>query len=121
MAQAVVSPSLPAPAAANCLVTGTVKRERQPGLAKSGGEIILTASAVSVSHGAHVQADGTANGGNVFIGGDRHGGADPSQNLSKAPISDAKTTTIARGVTISADGGRGGAGNGGANVIVWLE
>ncbi len=98
-------------------VTGTVKANAA-GAAKSGGKIILTASAVSASHGADIQATGTANGGDVFIGGDRHGGRIASQNLSKAPISDAQTTTIARGVTISADGGRGGAGNGG-NVVVW--
>jgi filamentous hemagglutinin family protein len=86
----------------------------------SGGTIVATASTVTVGGKARVSADGTgsAAGGTILIGGDRHGGTDPSVALSKTPIANAKTTTVAAQAQISADGGV--KGNGG-NVVVWSD
>jgi filamentous hemagglutinin family protein len=99
-------------------VAGTVDASGK-GRAAKGGKIILTGSAVQIESTARIAANGTADGGNVFVGGDRHGGTDPAVILSDTPIADATTTTVAAGAQISVNGGSaGGAGNAG-NVVIW--
>ena len=58
-------------------------------------------------------SNGGTKGGTIMIGGDRHGGTDPSLNLSPRPVKNALTTTVEAGARISANGGVGsGTGDG---------
>jgi len=84
----------------------------------SGGRVEVTGQTVSIGAKTRISANGAgkAAGGTVLIGGDRHGGQDRSDALSKTAIANAQTTNIAATATISADGG--GSGNGG-NVVIW--
>lgn len=107
-------------ASGNITVAGTVSANAT-GAAAKGGRVTLTAAGVNVGSTAKISADGGSNGGMVFLGGDRHGGTDPSIALSSTKIANAKQTTIAAGAQISANGGAsGGAGQGG-DVIVWSD
>jgi filamentous hemagglutinin family protein len=88
------------------------------GVAKSGGKIVITAENVVVKSLASIAAKGkgTGSGGDIFVGGDRHGGSDASQDLSSTAIADATNTRIGKGAVINASGGSSGQGG---NVIVW--
>ncbi|HTJ65881.1 MAG TPA: MBG domain-containing protein, partial [Alphaproteobacteria bacterium] len=101
-------------------VRGTVSADAKRA-GKNGGKVVLTASSVDLKMGATVSADGTANGGNVFVGGDRHGGAVRSEDLSAARIANATTTTVGKGAKISADGGSAGGKGQGGNIVVWSD
>ncbi len=89
-----------------------------------GGTATLTGNTVNIGSTAIISANGGTDGGNIFIGGDRHGGTDPSVALSVTPIPNAQYTTVSAGANIAANGGwvagtlLGAAGNGG-NVVVW--
>jgi hypothetical protein len=84
----------------------------------SGGTVVATATAVNIGATAKISASGSTKGGTVLLGGDRHGGTDPTVALSKTPIANAKTTTVAAGAQISADAGAAGKGG---NVVVWSD
>ncbi len=104
-------------------VTGAVNVSAIAASAK-GGIATLTGNTVNIGSTAIISANGGTDGGNIFIGGDRHGGTDPSVALSATPIPNAQYTTVSAGANIAANGGwvagtlLGGAGNGG-NVVVW--
>ena len=95
-------------------VAGTISANG--GTGTSGGEVVATAGTVNIASTAVVSATGDTGGGTVLIGGDRHGGLDPSQDVSSTPVADAQTTTVNYGATILADALLNG--NGG-NVVVW--
>ncbi len=104
-------------------VTGAVNVSAIAASAK-GGVATLTGNTVNIGSTAIISANGGTDSGNIFIGGDRHGGTDPSVALSASPIPNAQYTTVSAGANIAANGGwvagtlLGGAGNGG-NVVVW--
>jgi filamentous hemagglutinin family protein len=75
-----------------------------------GGNVSLTADQVALQDLSSVNASGAAGGGNVFVGGGKHG-QDPS-------IADAQQTLIASTATIDASATQ--AGDGG-NVVVWSD
>ena len=79
-----------------------------------GGVVILTAKQVTLGHEARLDASG-ATGGTLLIGGDVHGGADPSADFSITPVTNALMTTIAAGATLTANGTNGQGGN----IVVW--
>ena len=84
-----------------------------------GGTIIVTASAIHLLPIATIKADGGANGGVILLGGDRHGGSDPTVKVVPETVPNAMTNNVDAGATLSANGGAfGGSGNGG-HVIVW--
>ncbi len=104
-------------------VTGAINLSAVAASAK-GGTATLTGNTVNIGSTAIISANGGTDGGTIFIGGDRHGGTDPSVALSATPIPNAQYTTVSAGANIAANGGYvagtllGGAGNGG-NVVVW--
>ena len=80
------------------------------------GTIVVTADKVTLTSTAKISADGAV-GGTVLVGGDQHGGDDPSSKLVAAPVRTAESTSIARGAVISANGSSGDGGN----VVVWSD
>jgi filamentous hemagglutinin family protein len=94
-------------------VTGTVNADNPEG---HGGTIVATGAHLSVGPGANLSASGTT-GGTVLLGGEMHGGVRPADDLVERTVATAKTTEIAKGAVIRADGtaGRGG------NVVVWSD
>ena len=54
-------------------------------------------------------------GGTLLIGGDMHGGADPSADFSIQPVANAFNTTIAAGAVLNANGTNGDGGH----IVVW--
>jgi filamentous hemagglutinin family protein len=86
------------------------------GRANKGGTIVVTGDKVTLTSTAKVSADGAV-GGTVLVGGDRHGGDDPSSKLVTAPVRTAESTSIAQGATVSANGSSGDGGN----VVVWSD
>jgi len=80
----------------------------------TGGTVTVTGQDVVLTSMASINADG-ATGGIILVGGDRHGGSDPTENLIAETLANATTTTVAAGATLSANGTNG---NGGA-IIVW--
>src|SRR5579871_495156 len=92
-------------------VSGSVTAEQANG---AGGDITVTAPNVALASTAKLDASGTT-GGTVLVGGDVHGGVNPSENFSPVRVANADTTSVAKGASILANGS---AGNGG-NVVVW--
>ena len=72
--------------------------------AGEGGEIILTATDISLESGATVEATGATGGGDILIGGDWQGGANEDYRVFDDPdaIPEATTVTIASDVTVDA-------------------
>ena len=79
-----------------------------------GGVVILAANDVKIGSHAKLDASG-AIGGTLLIGGDVHGGADPSADFSIQPVANAFTTTVAAGAVLKANGTNGDGGN----IVVW--
>jgi filamentous hemagglutinin family protein len=98
------------------MVTVSGRLAADGGSRNKGGTIVVTGNKVALTSTAKVTANGTS-GGTILIGGDLHGGVDPSTKLVAAPVRTAATTSIAQGATISANGS---SGNGG-NVVVWSD
>src|SRR5216683_2843955 len=90
-------------------VTGQVSAQgANPG--ESGGAIALTGDSVAVASGASIDANGSAGGGSIKVGGGLHG-SDPS-------VANAQTTTIAANATLDASAVQQGDGG---SVVVWSE
>ena len=83
--------------------------------------ITATAPTLTVGPSAKIAANGSANGGTILLGGDRHGGSDATQNFASSAIPTAHETTVAAGALISADGGVGGLSGDGGRVVVWSD
>ena len=96
---------------AKVAVSGRISTASKHG---KGGVVILTANEVKIGSHAKLDASG-ATGGTLLIGGDVHGGADPSADFSITPVTNALTTTIAAGATLTANGTAGQGGN----IVVW--
>jgi filamentous hemagglutinin family protein len=92
-------------------VSGTVTAQQASG---TGGNITVTAPDVVLASSSKLDASGTT-GGTILVGGDVHGGTDPSQNFSSTPVATANTTTVANGAIIKANGTSGAGGK----VVVW--
>lgn len=92
-------------------VSGSVTAQQASGV---GGNITVTAPNVVLASTSKLDASGTT-GGTILVGGDVHGGADPSQNFSPTPVATANTTTVVSGATIKANGTAGAGGK----VVVW--
>ncbi len=99
--------------AGSVTVGGTVSAKNADG---TGGTITATGGNVTLASTAALDASGTT-GGTILIGGDRHGGSDPSLKFVAQPIGTAQNTTVAAGATIKADGTKGAGGN----VVVWSD
>ncbi|HTW36570.1 MAG TPA: filamentous hemagglutinin N-terminal domain-containing protein, partial [Rhizomicrobium sp.] len=95
----------------NLTVSGAVNANNATG---AGGTVTATGANVEVAGTANISANGTS-GGTILIGGDVHGGINPSEDFSSQPIADAQTTSIDSGAQISANGSDGAGGN----VVVW--
>ncbi|MCJ2081730.1 beta strand repeat-containing protein [Methylobacterium sp. J-090] len=76
--------------------------------AARGGDITVTGDAIRLT-GARLQADGTAGGGRIRVGGDFQGGG---------TLQRARVTTVDSASTLSADAGRSGRGG---DVVVWSD
>ena len=79
-----------------------------------GGTVVVSGNTVNLTKTARLEANGST-GGTILVGGDRHGGSDPTLNFSTTPILDATTTNIASGATLSANGSNGNGGN----IVIW--
>ena len=90
-------------------VSGSVIAQQANG---AGGNITVTAPNVVLR--GDLDASGTI-GGTILVGGDIHGGANPSQDLSPTPVATANTTNVASGAVIDANGTAGAGGS----VVVW--
>ncbi len=86
------------------------------GQAAAGGSVVITGETVSLGDSARVDASG-ATGGTVLIGGDYQGGHAPDMNFLAEETARAKTTSVASGAVISADGSQGDGGN----IVVWSD
>ena len=88
--------------------------------AGEGGEIILTATDISLESGATVEATGATGGGDILIGGDWQGGANEEHRVFDDPnaIPEATTVTIGSDVTVDASATQNG--NGGT-IVVWSD
>ena len=80
----------------------------------AGGTAIIAADQVTLDKTARLNVSGVS-GGTLLIGGDVHGGADPSVDFSITPVANAFTATIAAGTVLKADGTNGDGGN----IVVW--
>ena len=96
---------------ASVAVSGKISTASKHG---KGGTVILTADQVTLGSTAKLDASG-ATGGTLLIGGDVHGGADPSADFSITPVTNALVTTIAAGATLTANGTNGQGGH----IVVW--
>ncbi|WP_349602568.1 beta strand repeat-containing protein, partial [Azospirillum argentinense] len=86
------------------------------GTAGKGGTVAVTGAAVTLTGTASLDASG-GRGGAVVVGGDYQGGKDAARKTLKETVANAKTTTVAAGARLSADGT---AGDGGS-VVVWSD
>lgn len=92
--------------------TGIIEARNHDG---SGGAIDVTGGSVAIA--GRVDASGAGNGGRIRIGGEYQGG----KNLAVDELANAQHLSVARGTSITADGGAGsGLGNGGT-VILWAD
>ena len=101
-------------AGGNVAVSGTLATKG--GTRAKGGIIAVTGNTVTLASTARLNASG-ASGGNVLVGGDMRGGADPSAKLVQGFVRNAQTTIIQPGAFIKADGKTGAGGN----VVVWSD
>ncbi|OCK55333.1 MBG domain-containing protein [Bradyrhizobium sp. LMTR 3] len=95
------------------VVGGTITAKGRGG---AGGTVVVTGKDVTLTSGARINASGTS-GGTVVIGGDRAGGSDAMLKFLPQTITNAQTTTVEAGATITADGTSGVGGN----VVVWSD
>jgi filamentous hemagglutinin family protein len=98
----------------NVAVSGTLAATG--GKRTKGGTIAVTGNNVTLASTAKLNASGTG-GGNVLVGGDMRGSADPSAKLIQGFVRNAQTTIIQSGAFIKADGTNGAGGN----VAVWSD
>lgn len=94
-------------------VTGALSAK---GTGAKGGTVAVTGTSVKVTGTATVDASGSR-GGVIAVGGDYQGGKDAARKTLKDAVANAKTTTVAAGARLSADGA---AGDGGS-VVVWSD
>ncbi|HEY8949282.1 MAG TPA: MBG domain-containing protein [Rhizomicrobium sp.] len=94
-------------------ISGTMTAANAVG---TGGTIVATGKNVQVDATARISANGTT-GGTILVGGDQKGGSDPSLKRVSATVANARTTTVAKGAQISADGTQ----NAGGAVVIWSD
>nr|WP_050781049.1 autotransporter-associated beta strand repeat-containing protein [Bradyrhizobium sp. ORS 278] len=86
------------------------------GRRQAGGTIVVSGSKVALTETAKISANGTS-GGTILIGGDQRGGSDPAAKLVGGDVQNARTTTVAQGATISANGSKGEGGK----IVLWSD
>jgi filamentous hemagglutinin family protein len=94
-------------------IYGDITAQRSDG---NGGTVIGTGRHVMVGGNANISVDG-AHGGTVLIGGDIHGGAIASDDFVNQAVKNARTTSIAKGAHISANG----SSDYGGNIVIWSD
>ncbi|WP_042446548.1 beta strand repeat-containing protein [Azospirillum sp. B510] len=109
-------------------VTGTLSARGSAGKGKEGkgkdgksaagkgGTVAVTGTAVKVAGTATVDVSGSR-GGAIAVGGDYQGGKDAARKTLKETVANAKTTAVAAGARLSADGTDGDGGS----VVVWSD
>jgi filamentous hemagglutinin family protein len=96
-------------------ISGTVSARDADG---TGGTIVATGRSVALSGDASLSADGVKGGGTILVGGDEHGGKNPSAKLLGAAVANARTTRVGRNVHISANATEAGKGG---HIVVWSD
>ncbi|ALG74230.1 hypothetical protein AL072_24980 [Azospirillum thiophilum] len=84
--------------------------------AGKGGTVAVAGSSVTVTGTATVDVSGSR-GGAIAVGGDYQGGKDAARKTLKETVANARTTTVAAGARLSADGD----GGDGGSVVVWSD
>lgn len=68
-----------------------------------GGEIRILGNNITVSGTALLDASGATGGGNIFVGGDYQGGANPDKHYASESLQNASTLRIDKGAVMNAD------------------
>ncbi|WP_431859162.1 GLUG motif-containing protein [Azospirillum sp.] len=86
------------------------------GPAGKGGTVAVTGTAVTLTGTASLDVSGSR-GGAIAVGGDYQGGRDAARKTLKETVANARTTTVAAGARLNANGTSGDGGS----VVAWSD